>query len=110
MPAAERSATLDGLVAEGARRMLAAALEAEVDDYLARLADQRDEHGRRLVVRNGHGVIPQGESTFATVRLRTKVTKGPGSRAGGLAMPYNLIGPVGGRSTPRSWSPSSEPV
>ena len=32
------------------------------------------------------------ESTFATVRLRTKVTKGPGSRAAGLAMAYKLIG------------------
>jgi putative transposase len=31
------------------------------------------------------------ESTFATVRLRTKVTKGPGSRAAGLAMAYKLI-------------------
>jgi len=31
------------------------------------------------------------ESTFATVRLRTKVTKGPGSRAAGLAMALKLI-------------------
>jgi putative transposase len=31
------------------------------------------------------------ESTFATVRQRTKVTKGPGSRAAGLAMAYKLI-------------------
>jgi transposase-like protein len=31
------------------------------------------------------------ESTFATVRLRTKVTKGRGSRAAGLAMAFNLI-------------------
>jgi putative transposase len=31
------------------------------------------------------------ESTFATVRLRTKVTKGPGSRGAGLAMAYKLI-------------------
>jgi transposase-like protein len=31
------------------------------------------------------------ESTFATVRLRTKVIKGPGSRAAGLAMAYKLI-------------------
>ena len=29
--------------------------------------------------------------TFATVRLRTKVTKGAGSRAAGLAMAYKLI-------------------
>lgn len=31
------------------------------------------------------------ESTFATVRLRSKVTKDPGSRAAGLAMSYKLI-------------------
>src|SRR5262249_55216513 len=33
---------------------LAAALEAEVDAYVAGLVDERDERGRRLVVRNGH--------------------------------------------------------
>jgi putative transposase len=33
----------------------------------------------------------QIESTFATVRHRTKVTKGPGSRAAGLAMAFRLI-------------------
>jgi Transposase, Mutator family len=31
------------------------------------------------------------ESTFATVRHRTRVTKGPGSRAAGLAMAFKLI-------------------
>jgi hypothetical protein len=31
------------------------------------------------------------ESTFATVRLRTKVTKGPGSRSAGIATAYKLI-------------------
>src|SRR5215203_6169727 len=45
---------LDAIVREGARRMLAAALEAEVDDYLVAYAAERDERGRRLVVRNGH--------------------------------------------------------
>ena len=34
--------------------MLAAGLEAEVDAYLAAYAAERDERGRRLVVRNGH--------------------------------------------------------
>ena len=45
---------LDAIVREGARRMLAAGLEAEVDDYLVVHAAERDEHGQRLVVRNGH--------------------------------------------------------
>jgi transposase-like protein len=31
------------------------------------------------------------ESTFSTVRLRTRVTKGPGSRAAGLAMAFKLL-------------------
>jgi len=53
---AELASTLDELVAEGARRMLAAALEAEVDIYVSSLADEVDEDGHRLVVRNGHAL------------------------------------------------------
>ncbi len=37
------------------------------------------------------------ESTFATVRLRTRVTKGPGSRAAGVAMAFKLIESAQGR-------------
>ena len=44
---------LDALVREGARRMLLAALKAEVDEYVAQHASQRDEAGHALVVRNG---------------------------------------------------------
>jgi transposase-like protein len=45
---------IDEIVREGARRMLAAALEAEVNQYIAELAAETDERGRRLAVRNGH--------------------------------------------------------
>src|SRR3954468_2595286 len=48
------SSLIDELVREGARRMLAEALQAEVDAYCARFAEVRDENGRRLVVRNGY--------------------------------------------------------
>ncbi|HEX3205864.1 MAG TPA: IS256 family transposase [Propionibacteriaceae bacterium] len=44
---------IDEIVREGARRMLAEALQAEVDTYIAQFRDERDENGRRLVVRNG---------------------------------------------------------
>lgn len=51
---AELGSVLDEIVREGARRMLAAALEAEVDAYVAGLAGEVDDNGKRLVVRNGH--------------------------------------------------------
>src|SRR6187200_3475214 len=47
------SSVIDELVREGARRMLAEALRAEVEAYIAQFADVRDEKGHRLVVRNG---------------------------------------------------------
>ena len=49
----EGAALIDEIVREGARRMLAEALQAEVDAYVGQFTDQRDERGRRLVVRNG---------------------------------------------------------
>src|SRR6266487_5969646 len=50
---------IDEIVRDGARRMLAAALEAEVAAYIAAHIDQLDADGRRLVVRNGHAVPRQ---------------------------------------------------
>jgi putative transposase len=58
------------VVREGARRMLAAALEAEVDVYLAELADSRDERGRRLVVRNGYAQPREVMTAAGAVEVR----------------------------------------
>src|ERR1700704_3272691 len=44
---------LDALVREGARRMLLAALKAEVDEYVAQHADHRADAGHALLVRDG---------------------------------------------------------
>jgi putative transposase len=52
----EIAIALDDLAREGARRMIAAALRAEADEYLARFADEVDEDGHRLVVGNGREV------------------------------------------------------
>jgi len=49
----EVTQTLDELAREGARRMIAAALEAEVEQYVEALRPLRDENGHALVVRNG---------------------------------------------------------
>jgi transposase-like protein len=64
---------IDEIVREGARRMLAAALEAEVDAYIAELSDQRDEDGRRLVVRNGYH--QPRKVTTATGAVEVKVPR-----------------------------------
>ena len=49
----ELAVTLDDLAREGARRMIAAALQAEAAEYVASFVDDVDENGKRLVVRNG---------------------------------------------------------
>lgn len=45
---------LDEIARQGARRMLAEALEAEVQAYVEAARGERDERGRALVTRNGH--------------------------------------------------------
>jgi putative transposase len=49
----EITLALDELAREGARRMIAAALRAEADEYVERFSDELDEDGHRVVVRNG---------------------------------------------------------
>ena len=48
------SSLLDQIVRDGARQMLAAALQAEVAAYIEAHREVVDEQGRRLVVRNGY--------------------------------------------------------
>ncbi len=65
--------SLDELAREGARRMLAAALETEVDAYIAAQTALTDEHGHRLVRRNGHAparTIAAGVGQIEVVRPR----------------------------------------
>ena len=78
----ELHADLDGLAREGARRMLAAALEAEVDEYLAAYAAERDERGRRLVVRNGHAREHQVTTVAGGIPVRAPRVGRPARRSG----------------------------
>ncbi|MER6162950.1 IS256 family transposase [Streptomyces sp. NPDC001868] len=66
----ETGSLIDDIVRDGARRMLAAALEAEVNSYIAELADQRDENGRRLVVRNGYHQPRSVTTAAGTVEVK----------------------------------------
>lgn len=61
-----------------------AKVTGELDTLLA-FYDFPAEHWKHLRTTNAI------ESTFATVRLRQRTTKGPGSRAAGVAMAYKLM-------------------
>lgn len=50
---------LTEILKQGAQRLLAQAIEAEVEDYIQRYAAVRDAQGHRMVVRNGH--LPERE-------------------------------------------------
>jgi transposase-like protein len=76
-PAVSSGSLIDEIVRDGARRMLAAALEVEVAAYIAAHAGELDEQGRRLVVRNGHArprqvLTSSGAVEVATPRVNDK--------------------------------------
>jgi len=58
----ETLGVLEDIVREGARKMLQAALEAEIEEHLARFQGRVDEEGKHQVVRNGF----QPERTILT--------------------------------------------
>jgi hypothetical protein len=53
----EIAIALDELAREGARRMIAAALQAVADEFLARFADELDGRAWRTGARLAHGVL-----------------------------------------------------
>ena len=61
---------LNEILQQGARQMLASAIENEVADYLEGHADQRDENGRRLVVRNGYLPAREIQTGIGQVAVR----------------------------------------
>ena len=50
----EAKSYLEELLSEGARKLLQAAIENEVAEYLQSQSARRSESGERSVVRNGH--------------------------------------------------------
>ena len=67
---ADGRSMLDEICREGARTMLAAALEAEVDAYLTELSFEREENGHALVTRNGHARERKVQTVAGAVAIR----------------------------------------
>ena len=80
-PGADERDMLTGVLRQGAWRMLAQAIEAEVEGFVAAYAHVRDEEGRRLVIRNGY--LPErtiqsgiGDITVKAPRVRDRSGSG----------------------------------
>lgn len=79
-PAMTTEDVLTEVLRAGAQRLLAAALEAEVESYLTKHAAQRDEAGHRLVVRNGYcppRTVQTGIGSVEVERPRVHDKRGP---------------------------------
>ena len=70
VPAGVGGSLLDELARQGAQRMLAAALQAEVAAYIDAHAGLVDEDGHRLVVRNGHHQAREVATAAGAVAVR----------------------------------------
>jgi putative transposase len=76
---------LDEITREGARRMLAYALEAEVEAYVEAATGERDERGHALVARNGYArerevLCGAGSLTVKVPRINDKRVDENGNR------------------------------
>jgi len=61
---------IDDILRDGARRALQAAIEREVEEYIERNSQHRDENGHRLVVRNGHHPARKIQSGNGPIEVR----------------------------------------
>ncbi len=76
---------LDEIAREGGRRMLVAALEAEVAAYVEAHREEHDDAGHALVVRNGKGrtrkvTVGAGTIPVSAPRVNDRRTDGDGER------------------------------
>ncbi len=87
--APEIKQSLDELAREGARRMIEAALQLEVAEYIGKLRGERDERGHSLVVRNGRARERQVVLGAGAINLRAPRVndRRPGQRFSSKILP-----------------------
>ena len=66
----EEVSPLDEIARRGAQRMIEAALEVEVEQYVSQLREHRDERGHAKVVRNGRAQERAVTVGSGTMKLR----------------------------------------
>ena len=70
IPAETPKDVLTDLLRNGAQKMLAVAIDDEVEAYIAEYAHQRDADGRRLVVRNGYATEREIQTGLGAITVK----------------------------------------
>lgn len=82
---------LTELVRNGARQIIAEAVEAELQEFLAQYQDLKDGQGRRAVVRNGY--LPQRTIMTGVGEVEIQVPKVRDRTASGIKFNSSLLPP-----------------
>jgi len=85
------SDALSDLIRRGARQIIAQAVEAELEDFLAQYRDCRDEQGRQVVVRNGY--LPERTITTGVGEVEIQVPKVRDRSGSGIKFTSALLPP-----------------
>src|SRR3954469_14033242 len=89
---------LTAVLRSGARRLLAQAVEAEAEAFLAEMRTARLADGRERLVRHGHGPERQVQTGIGPVAVRRGEVRDPGTTEGGgrVRLPPRNPPPWGG--------------
>jgi len=90
-PEEERTDPLTDLLRTGAQQLIASAVEAELLELLGHYADDKDEQGRHVVVRNGY--LPAREIQTGIGAVKVKVPKVRDRSGSGICFHSSLLPP-----------------
>lgn len=79
------------LVRNGARQIIAQAVEVELQEFLAQYIDQRDEQGRQVVVRKGY--LPERTILTGVGEVEVKMPKVRDHSSRGIKFNSRLLPP-----------------
>ena len=91
LPTPPENDPLTSLLRQGARQLLAQAVEAELEAFLASYSGLEDEQGRRAVVRNGY--LPERQVTTGIGEISVRVPKTRDRSGSGVHFRSSLIPP-----------------
>jgi putative transposase len=95
-PQSSASDPLTEVLRQGAQRLLAQAIEAEVETLLASYADERDDQSRQAVVRNGY--LPKREVQTGIGSIPVQVPRIRDRRGQGIRFHSSILPPYMRRS------------